>query len=47
LAKTKSLLYQKIPIRLNNGDTSIIVNRGIDFVEHWGDKEKPQGFLSY
>jgi len=35
-AKPKSLLYQKIPIRLNDWDTSIIGNLGIDFVEHCG-----------
>jgi len=32
-SKRKSLLYQKIPIRLNDWDTSIIGNLGIDFVE--------------
>jgi hypothetical protein len=35
LAKPKSLLYQKIPIRLNDWDTSIR-----------GGKKKPQSFLS-
>ena len=40
LAKPKSLLYQKIPIRLNDWDTSIIGNLGIDFVEHCGSSKK-------
>ena len=34
--KPKSLLYQKIPVRLNDWDTSIVGNLGIDLVEHCG-----------
>jgi len=40
LAKPKSLLYQKIPIRLNDWDTSIIGNLGIDLVEHCGSSKQ-------
>ena len=39
-AKPKSLLYQKIPIRLNDWNTSIIGNLGIDFVEHCGSSKQ-------
>jgi len=39
-SKNKSLLYQKIPIRLNDWDTSIIGNLGIDFVEHCGSSKR-------
>ena len=38
--KSKSLLYQKIPVRLNDWDTSIIGNLGIDFVEHCGSSKR-------
>jgi hypothetical protein len=36
ITKPGSLLYQKIPVRLNDWDTSVIGNLGIDFVEHCG-----------
>lgn len=36
ISKPGSLLYQKIPIRLNDWDTSVIGNLAIDFVEHCG-----------
>lgn len=39
-SKNKSLLYQKIPIRLNDWDTSIIGNLGLDFVEHCGSSKR-------
>jgi hypothetical protein len=38
-SKPKSLLYQKIPVRLNDWDTSVIENLGIDFVEHCGSSK--------
>ena len=34
--RAKSLLYKKIPVRLNDWDTSIVGNLGIDLVEHCG-----------
>jgi hypothetical protein len=40
LSKPGSLLYQKIPVRLNDWDTSVIGNLGIDFVEHCGSSKK-------
>ena len=39
-SKPKSLLYQKIPVRLNDWDTSVIGNLDIDFVEHCGSSKK-------
>jgi len=39
-SKPKSLLYQKIPVRLNDWDTSVIGNLGMDFVEHCGSSKK-------
>lgn len=39
-SKPKSLLYQKIPVRLNDWDTSIVGNLGIDFVEHCGSSKR-------
>ena len=39
-SKPKSLLYQKIPIRLNDWDTSVVGNLGIDLVEHCGSSKK-------
>ena len=38
--KSKSLLYQKIPVRLNDWDTSIIGNLGVDLVEHCGSSTR-------
>jgi len=38
-SKPRSLLYQKIPIRLNDWDTSVIGNVAIDFVEHCGSSK--------
>lgn len=40
LSKPRSLLYQKIPVRLNDWDTSRIGNLGIDFVEHCGSSKQ-------
>jgi hypothetical protein len=40
LSKPGSLLYQKIPVRLNDWDTSVIGNLAIDFVEHCGSSKK-------
>ena len=40
VSKPKSLLYQKIPVRLNDWDTSMIGNLGIDFVEHCGPSKR-------
>ncbi len=39
-AKPKSLLYQKIPVRLNDWDTKVVGNLGIDFVEHCGSSKQ-------
>lgn len=39
-SKPRSLLYQKIPIRLNDWDTLIVGNLGIDFVEHCGSSKR-------
>ncbi len=39
-SKPGSLLYQKIPVRLNDWDTSVIGNLGVDFVEHCGSSKK-------
>lgn len=41
-SKDKSLLYQKIPTRLNDWDTSIVGNLGIDLVEHCGSSTSGQ-----
>jgi hypothetical protein len=40
IARPGSLLYQKIPVRLNDWDTSIIGNLAIDFVEHCGSSKQ-------
>jgi len=40
ISKPQSLLYQKIPLRLNDWDTSVIGNLGIDFVEHCGSSKR-------
>jgi len=40
LSKPGSLLYKKIPVRLNDWDTSRIGNLGIDFVEHCGSSKQ-------
>lgn len=40
VSRPKSLLYQKIPVRLNDWDTSMIGNLGIDFVEHCGSSKR-------
>ncbi len=39
-SKPKSLLYQKIPMRLNDWDTSQIGNLEIDMVEHCGSTKR-------
>jgi len=39
-SKPRSLLYQKIPIRLNDWDTAIVGNLGIDLVEHCGSSKR-------
>lgn len=38
--RPKSLLYQKIPIRLNDWNTKVIGNLAIDFVEHCGSSKQ-------
>lgn len=39
VSKPYSLLYQKIPMRLNDWDTSMIGNLAVDFVEHCGSSK--------
>lgn len=42
VSKPRSLLYQKIPTRLNDWDTSVVGNLAIDFVEHCGSSKMGQ-----
>jgi len=39
-SKPRSLLYQKIPTRLNDWDTSVVGNLAVDIVEHCGSSKK-------
>lgn len=40
ISKPRSLLYQKIPTRLNDWNTSVVGNLAVDFVEHCGSSKK-------